>query len=114
MGRPPIGEKAMTNAEKQKNYRRRLEERRIRMQKENYTLKNDNRNLRYDNHKLVVLLADGGEDEYEKLKKENERLKAENKRLMADRKPAKEKKDGITDVIERAQARSTSGAWTKK
>jgi hypothetical protein len=126
MGRYPIGDKAMTNAQKQKSYRKRLEEKRRRMIQESYILKNENRNLRYENARLHTFEGeDIGDIEYEKLKRENARLKKENKNLTIENEDLvveiKELKDELSkkkgktsDAFERAQARSTSGAWTKR
>lgn len=63
MGRQPIGPKAMSNAQKQKAYRERLEARHDRIQTENYTLKNENRNLRYENARLRIDMLEDNERE---------------------------------------------------
>ena len=114
MGRKRLHpDRAMTNAEKQKRYRRHLEEKRIQINNRVDRLNNEVRTLRYDNARLHAIIPE--DDDYVDLKTENEKLKTENKQLRDHiRELRSKKKDRSTDVIERAQARSTSGAWTKE
>ena len=117
MGRYPIGDRAMTNAEKQKNYRQRVEEKRKRQAINSMEVCTELLNAKAKIRQLEYLTTLTEDDEYEKLKKENERLKKENIQLKTEinrTDPVEENQGRLKDAIERAMERSTSGAWSKK